>query len=540
MAALVTIQGPSTGQRFPLGGECVEIGRQGNSDVYLESLAVSRQHARLVRQGGNWFVEDAGSSNGTFLNGSRVTGRIPLGAGDTLQIGPYLLALRPDPPVTLNDSSHVIRAQVEATAANRSLLTQNPAYKLQVVLEIAQHLGHALDEDTLLGVLLDHLLRLFPQADRGMVMLCQNDQFIVRAQRSRQQGSGADYPYSRTIVRKALEDGVGLLSEDVGGDPNLKLSQTIVSLQLRSFLCVPLIGSRDRRLGVIQLDCLRPGVAFRAADLELLAAVSLHVATVLENAALHAEQLREVRLRQELLLARDIQQSFLPTRTDPLGPGGPEVHARVQPAREVSDDLYDYFPLADGRLAFFLGDVSGKGMPAALFMIMVRTLIRHLAPAASGPADLLRRLNAALAADNPTALFVTLAHGVYDPRDGGVVLATGGHPPPLVRRNGGRVEQVELRPGLMLGATPGELQAEDRRLTLAPDETLVLYTDGFTEAYVGESKSMFGIERLIEVLARTASLPLSECAERAREAVEHFTVKAELQDDQTLLLLRRR
>jgi serine phosphatase RsbU (regulator of sigma subunit) len=540
MAALVTIQGPSSGQRFPLARERVEIGRKGDSDVYLESLAVSRQHARLVREGEAWFVEDAGSSNGTFVNGSAVVGRVPLREGDSLHIGPYVFALRVDPTVKLEDASQVIRAQVEATAANRSLLAQNPAYKLQVVLEISQHLGHALDEDTLLGVLLDHLLRLFPQADRGMVMLCDGDHFSVRSQRSRQQGAAADHPYSRTIVRKTLDDGVGVLSEDVGTDPHIKLSQTIVSLKLRSFLCVPLIGSQDRRLGVIQLDCLRPGMAFRPDDLELLAAVGLHVATVLENAKLHAERLREARFRQELLLARDIQQSFLPTAVSPLGPAGPEVYARVHPAREVSGDLYDYFPLEDGRLAFFLGDVSGKGMPAALFMIMVRTLIRHLAPASGSPRDLLKRLNAALVADNPTALFVTLAHGVYDPRDGCLVVAVGGHPPPLVLRAGGQVEAVRLRPGLMLGATAAEPQAEDARLTLNPGETLALYTDGFTEAFAPDGKTMFGVDRLTDVFGGAARLPLDACAEQARLAVERFTGGKELQDDQTLMLLRRR
>jgi serine phosphatase RsbU (regulator of sigma subunit) len=540
MAALLTVQGPSVGQRFPLTRERVEIGRQGDSDIYLESLAVSRQHARLVRDGTAWFVEDAGSSNGTYINGEPVVGRVPLREGDALQIGPYVFGLRADQQPIFADSSQVIRARVEASASNRSLLAQNPAYKLQVVLEISQHLGHALDEDTLLGVLLDHLLRLFPQADRGMVMLCDGENFTVRSQRSRQQGASADYPYSRTIVRKALDDGVGLLSEDVGGDPNLKLSQTILSLQLRSFLCVPLIGAQDRRLGVIQLDCLRAGQVFRASDLELLAAVSLHVATVLENATLHAEHLREVRLRQELLLARDIQQSFLPTQTDPLGPDGPELHARVHPAREVSGDLYDYFTLDGGRLAFFLGDVSGKGMPAALFMIMVRTLIRHLAPVSAGPSDLLKRLNAALVADNPTALFVTLAHGVYDPKDASVVIAIGGHPPPLVRHSDGRVEQLDLKPGLMLGATPVEPSAQDRRLVLAPGDTLVLYTDGFTEAFAPDRKNMFGVERLSEVLSQTTSHPLSFCAEKARATVERFTGETELQDDQTLLLLRRR
>src|SRR5262249_46958413 len=132
---------------------------------------------------------------------------------------------------------------------------------------------------------------------------------------------------------------------------------------------------------------------------------------VLQNAAYHAERLSEERLRQEIMMARDIQQQFLPSEFDLLGDSA-ELFARCHPAREVSGDLYDFFKLPDGRVAFFVGDVSGKGMPAALFMIAVRTLSRHLAPTASSAAELLQRLNLALASDNPTHLFVTRVYGV--------------------------------------------------------------------------------------------------------------------------------
>jgi serine phosphatase RsbU (regulator of sigma subunit) len=350
----------------------------------------------------------------------------------------------------------------------------------------------------------------------------------------------ADYPYSRTLVRSALDEGAGILSEDVGEDPRMNMSASLVSLNLRSFLCVPLVGSQARRLGVIQLDCIRKGQRFRAEDLELLTAIGLQVAVVLENVALHAQLLREARLRQELLLAREIQQSFLPADFEPLGKDKMELFARVHPAREVSGDLYDFFRLPDGRLAFFLGDVSGKGMPAALFMIMVRTLSRNLAPLANGPADLLRRLNAALVADNPTALFVTLIHGIYDAQEGTVILASGGHPAPLLRRRNGQVEEIPVKPATMLGCSPLNLVVEDVRLTLAPGETLILYTDGFTEAFAPGGESMFGLEGLSAVLGgHNAELSLERCAEEASAAVHRFTRQSELQDDQTLLLLRR-
>jgi phosphoserine phosphatase RsbU/P len=544
MASLVTIKGPSSGQHFPLPGDTALIGRQEDSSIYLDSLAVSRQHARIVCHGGEYFVEDVGSSNGTFINGRRISRPTILTERDILQIGPYVLGLRiepPEPPSELPLPDQIIRAQVTAAPSNHSLYTQNPAHKLQVVLEIAQHLGRTLEMKTLLGRLLEHLLRLFPQADRGMVLLYEGDQLKVRAQHSRHESKGeGDYPYSRTIVRRALEEGVGLLSEDVNLDPKLVLSATMISLNLRSFLCVPLLGWESQRLGVIQLDCLRPGNAFDSDDLELLTAVAIQVTTVLENASLHAERLREERLRQEVCLARDIQQSFLPADFELYEDGNPELFARVHPAREVSGDLYHFFRLPDGRLAFFLGDVSGKGMPAALFMIAVRTLIRHLAPSASSPAELLKRLNRALTEDNPTALYVTLLHGIYDRRDGSVVLSSGGHPPPLLRRCDGQVEEVAVKPGLMLGTVP-EPRVTDTALTLAPGETLILYTDGFTEAFTPDRKEMFGLERLCKVLGgpRT-SLSLEACADEASAAVQRFGGQTELQDDQTLLLLRRR
>ncbi len=541
MATLVTLQGPNPGRHFRLGEEVSLIGRQPGAAVYLDSLAVSRQHARVVRDADAFFVEDLGSSNGTYVNGRPIAGRTPLTENDTLQVGPYVLALRPEPPPPKTEPDQIIRARVSASPSNHTLFVQNPAYKLQVVLEIAQTLAHTLEVEALLGKLLDHLLHLFPQGDRGLVLLCEGDRLMLRALRGRRTDAGESAPYSRTVVRRALEEGVGILSQDVGGDPNLPLSQTLLALNLRSFLCVPLIAADGRRLGVIQLDCSTGGLSFRDEDLEVLTAIALLASAVLDNAALQAARVEEEKLRQELAVAREIQQGYLSTDFAPLGDAGFELFARVHPARQVSGDLYDFFPLADGRLAFFVGDVSGKGMPAALFMVAVRTLARHVAPAAAGPAEALGRLNDALAADNPSAMFVTLVHGLYDPRDGTAVLASGGHPRPLLRRADGRVVEVPLRNGRLLGFAPGDVGLADTKLALAPGETLVVYTDGFTEALAPDGVTMFGVERLAEALGGPrAALPLERCAEELRAAVGRFTGSADLQDDLTLLMLRRR
>ena len=538
MPSLLTVKGPNAGRRFPLDQNGTVIGRQPDAGIYLESLAVSRHHARIVCDRGAFYVEDVGSSNGTYVNGHRIVGRVPLSEDDSLQIGPYELNLLLDPDSGTGEAQ-VIRSRVDAQLSNHTLFNQNPAHKLQVVLQIAQDLGQTLDLDPLLNRLLGHLFRLFPQADRGMVLLCEKDRLVVRAQRTRTVG-GTDFAYSRTIVRKVLDEGVGILSEDVRGDRNLVLSATLVSLNLRSFLCVPLIGWEARRLGALQLDCTRPGQVFKHEDLETLTAISLQASMVLQNAAYHAERLREERLRQEIMLARDIQQQFLPHEFDLAGPTA-ELFARCHPAREVSGDLYDFFKLNDSRLAFFVGDVSGKGMPAALFMIAVRTLARNLAPLVSGAAEFLQRLNQALATDNPTHLFVTLLFGIYDAQDGSVTLACGGHPPPLLRHADGTAEVVAIKPCMMLGAAALPMRVVDTRVNLGPGDTIILYTDGYHEATAPDGKTQFGIEGLLAaVVGPRTSLPLDVCATEVTAQVHHFTGEDELQDDQTMLLLRRR
>jgi phosphoserine phosphatase RsbU/P len=543
MAILVILQGPDAGQKFPLDADRTVLGRQMDVTIPLSAKAVSRQHAQIVRHDGAFFIEDLASSNGTYLNGKRLTAHVPtpLSERDVLQMGPYVFGLRPAPtPTTTAEPDLVIRQQVSALTITQSVYGQDPATKLQVVLEIAQHLGHTLELEPLLDKLLDQLMRLFPQADRGMVLLCEGERLVVRGQRCRRREDASAYPYSRTIVSRALDEGVGILSEDVHADRRFESSNTLTTLDLRSLLCVPLVGHDQRRLGVIQLDRFRTGMPFRTEDLQMLTTVGLQVAVVLENAALHAELLREERLRQELEMAREIQEGFLPSDFDGFEGLGFELFAKVQPARQVSGDLYDFFKLGDGRLGFFVGDVSGKGMPAALFMVAVRTLSRHLALEGRAPSATLARLNASLAADNPSAMFVTLAHGQYTPATGELVLASAGHPLPLLRRADGRVEPVEHTPGRLLGYENGDLKLSDCRLTLGAGETLVFYTDGFTEARAPQTRAMFGLDRLREVVGGfDPALPLAACAERAREAVAEYTRSDELQDDLTLFLLRR-
>jgi serine phosphatase RsbU (regulator of sigma subunit) len=542
MAILVTLRGPEMGRHYPLQPERTTLGRQADCHVCLTGKQVSRQHALIVCEGGQHFVEDLGSSNGTYLNGRRILPRtrVPLTDRDTVQIGPYLLGLRDMPNGGTIEPSLVVREAVSAITVHQGLFAHDPAAKLQLVLEIAQHLARTLDLEALLDRLVEQLLRLYPSADRALVILCNEDKLVVRAQRGRPGRDVSALPFSRTVVRRALDEGVGLLSDDVRTDQRFQASVTITGIEMHSVLCVPLIDPDGQRLGAIQLDRFGPGIGFRVDDLHLLTAVAMQVTVVLENVSLHAERLGEERLRQELAMAQDIQQGYLPDELEDFPDADFEIFGRVFPARQVAGDLYDFFRAPDGRLAFFVGDVSGKGMPAALFMVAVRTLCRHLAQEVDRPAQLLTKLNAGLAADNPSCMFVTLAHGIYDPATGEVVFASAGHHAPLLRLGDGTVVQVHLRPGRLLGYDAPNLNITDHRLTLAPGELLVFFTDGLIEARAADGKSMFGLDRLTSLVRGFAlDLPLLECAEQIRTAIDTFTASTELQDDLTVLLLRR-
>jgi serine phosphatase RsbU (regulator of sigma subunit) len=540
IARLVVREGPESGREYLLSGNRAVIGRDPGVDVSLRSKAISRHHAQIACVHGDYFVEDLGSTNGTLLNGKRVDRRMPLAAKDRLRVGEFILEFTLPPAVNLREADLVIREQVEANPANQDLYALHPAEKLRVVLEITHALASSLEVQPLLDNLLGQLLRLFPKADRGLILLFEEGRLVVRAGRSRRPSDSDGFPFSQTVVNKSLNEAIGILSEDVRADDRFDLSQSLQDADVGSLLCVPLIGKEDLGLGVIQLDRATSIDPFQGEDLRLLTTLGLQVAVVLENVALQADRLREEILRKELALAREVQLGFLPASPDPRTLPSCALYAHVQPAREVSGDFYDFLTLDDGRLVFFVGDVAGKGLPAAMFVGAVCTLARHLATTGGSPADTLSRLNGTLAAHNSSSLFVTLAHGIYDPRTGGAVLASSGHPQPLLRRADGRIQEISVPTGRALGLAAGTLKLTETRVDLAPGETLIYYTDGFTEALAPDCRTMFGRERLAAALGAAAGhSSLEEWAELLRAAVRQFAGSAELQDDQTLLLLRR-
>ena len=230
---------------------------------------------------------------------------------------------------------------------------------------------------------------------------------------------------------------------------------------------------------------------------ELLARVHTHLTvdrlrtSVSEkNAALETAQ---AQMSAELDLARAMQVAILPSRF-PVAPGC-DGSARMLPATTMGGDFYDFIELPGGRIGLVMADVSGKGVPAAFFMAVARTNLNALAASASGPADCLQRTNDVLLTQNPMDLFVTVFYAVFDPATGSLAYANGGHNPPMIRRTNGTVEMLTAAAGLVLGMFPATY--EQASAQLAPGDTLVLYTDGVTEAF-NVDVQMYEEARLVE------------------------------------------
>lgn len=298
----------------------------------------------------------------------------------------------------------------------------------------------------------------------------------------------------------------------------------------RSILCLPLTV-KDRLIGVSQLINKLNGEAFTEGEAELFRMLNAQVAIAIENARLHADRLRQERLERDLAFAHAIQKSFLPQELPQED--GVEFAASCSSAMEVGGDLYDVIAFPDGRYAVVIGDVSGKGVSAALYMARLVSEIRHLALRLEEPGAVLSALNDQLAAGAQGGMFVTLVCALLEPATGCLAVANAGHPPPLVRREGGGPPLVlDEGVGPPLGVLAGTPYTASLHM-LEKGQVVVLYTDGVVEAQAAD-RSFFGMERLEETLAQAGGSPRAVC-ERILDAVETFVGGHAQHDDLTLV-----
>ena len=274
---------------------------------------------------------------------------------------------------------------------------------------------------------------------------------------------------------------------------------------------------------------------FNASDLQLLSAFGVQIAAMLDRAHMYEEaNAQRIRLENELKMARALQVNLLPSRLPEIP--GFNLAASWLSAREVAGDFYDVFPLPNGRWGVLIGDVCDKGVPAAMYMVLARSLIRGGAQLASSPAKLLVQVNRALIEQSPNNMFVSVFYGIVDPSKRSLTYSLAGHNPPFLGRAGEiKVERL-LKGGPVIGILP-KVHLVDTRITFAPGDMLVAYTDGLTEAFDKQGQQ-FGEERLQE----TVSDHKKKSARKVLDTIEHrlhaFIAGAPQSDDITVLVMK--
>ncbi|MGH9535364.1 MAG: PP2C family protein-serine/threonine phosphatase [Terriglobales bacterium] len=308
----------------------------------------------------------------------------------------------------------------------------------------------------------------------------------------------------------------------------------------RSLLSMPILDPDGVLIGVVQALNRQEG-RFTPADEQFLEAICGQLGIALKRAAMVDALLVARMVNQSLEVAREIQAGLVPTDFSALpNHGAVEVFASLTPAYDVGGDLYDVFALDADRVCFMIGDVSGKGIPAALFMAMARTAFKMSALAApESAAFALRQVNQFLYESNPRQMFVTALAGILDLRSGAVEYADAGHEPPFLVRASGTPARVEKEGGIVLGLIPGQ-EFTTGRLQLRPGDTLVMFTDGVTEAMNGHQE-FFGVERAEQALAEAGPRAGSQAIATALlDGVRRFAGDCPPSDDVTVLAIQYR
>jgi len=551
MAVLRVVQGLNPGQLIHVEGDSAVLGRHPDCDIVLESGAVSRQHARVCRVEGTYYVEDLGSRNGTFVNGEPVQTRQRLDENDELAICDLTFVFHArlpgsdsslfrlgtkitDTAVVFDDdrpgSGSRIMSKVDISAGSSGLrLEVNPQAKLRAMMEIAQNLGQAIGLDAVLTKLLDGLFAIFAQADRGFIVLEDGAtrRLVPRAVKYRQEDAGVTARISRTIVHSVMQAKEAILSADAATDSRFDMAESIVDFQIRSMMCAPLIDSEGNALGVIQIDTLDQRHRFSREDLDVLASVACLAAVAVENAQLHETALREKALERELAVAHEVQRGLLPARSPELDQYG--FFEFYEPANQLGGDYYDYVFLPGGRLAVVVADVAGKGITASLLMARFSAETRYCLAMEPTPGEAIARLNRVFCGRGWDDRFVTLVLAVLDPARHEVTVVNAGHWPPLLRRDSAAVEAVgESATRLPLGVDAETTYAE-ATLSLAPGDSLTLFTDGITEA-MNHSGKLYGHERVVSQLA-SASGHVRDIGRAILDDVKRFVGTRPQSDD---------
>jgi phosphoserine phosphatase RsbU/P len=515
----------------PIAKGQFEIGRRETNDLRLAGSEVSRDHAEIALQDNHFVVRDRNSRYGTYVNGEQVAERT-LAHGDRIRLGRtggaemvFLLADSPPP---------VERATTTAIGDLR---------QIAVLLEGLRALGSGRVLDDVLSLVLDSAIEV-SGAERGFIMLAAPTgelEFKMARGKGRTTLPGSSFATSRKIPEEVFRTGEPRIVADLLDGELANMHTGTVALGIRHVLCVPLrlvryldraeaVGE-ERRIGVLYLDNREKGTLLSNSTRAALETLATEAAVAIENARLYRETMEKARMEQEMRIAAEIQQALLPK----AGRSGVffKAAAASLPCRSIGGDFYDYVDLSNGALGFALGDVAGKGPPAALLSAMMQGIFAAQATSSDPPSLTVGRVNLALYRRGIESRFVTLMYGALYP-DGRLQYCNAGHNPPLVvgPTDFRRLECGGPIVGLFEGAS-----YEEETVSLTTGDWLIVYSDGVSEALSAEGEE-YGESRILTVVRKNLDMEPQALLDSLFADVRDFARGAAQSDDITAMVLR--
>jgi sigma-B regulation protein RsbU (phosphoserine phosphatase) len=413
---------------------------------------------------------------------------------------------------------------------------QQPGARFALLYHLSQTFNSSLDLDEVLDRVIDEVIEA-THAERGFITLRGDDGSLeFRTARGIEQKiiEQPQFEVSRGVVEEVAQSGEGVLTSDAQVDDRFSGRQSIMALGLRSILCAPM-KLKEEILGVIYVDNRLQAGIFTQADLELLTAIGSSAATAIENARLYQVAVEKGRMERELQMAYRVQSGLLP-KTTPQFPNW-DFETYWEPAREVAGDYYDFIDLEDQGLGLIIADVTDKGMPAALFMALSRSIVRASLDQAISPAAGITRANRLICADSSTSMPITLFYIQCLPSVDEIVYVNAGHNPPLFYNAAEDVFTELTRTGMFLGFDE-EASYKQRTQSVNPGDFLVLYTDGVTDA-MNPDRQTFGLERFRRVIQEHRNESSKEIMTAIKNAIQAFSQGMARYDDITLLIAKR-
>jgi serine phosphatase RsbU (regulator of sigma subunit)/pSer/pThr/pTyr-binding forkhead associated (FHA) protein len=507
MPSLVFLAGPIAGRRFKLGDGEYIIGRRSDCQIFVPDMRVSRQHARIRKEGDDFLLEDLGSNNGTFVNGVKLQQATPIRHEDEIMIANNRIRVEareatPAPKfpegnaVTIVDvgASPLVRSREDSGSGRHPVVSSglfNIAdqravrlieRKLDALTEVLHATASSDSAEALLQKVVEALLALFPQAEDVGVLVEdeRTGELRVQCQKHRTQSFGGNLRVPGTIIQHVVSDRRGVLLGESSDDNE----------NVGTRMGAPLIY-HGAHYGVVYVESKQH--VFRQEDVDLLQTIATQVGMAMHSSRVAAQLVRREKLERDLRVARQIQRSLLPANVPQVV--GLDFAVHYEPAYQIGGDFYDFIWHDPSHLGLAVGDVAGKAISAALYMARLTSELRSRAAIARTPARLLRRVNQEIAQLGDDGMFATLVYCIYDLEHRSLVFTNAGHCVPLLRR-GDRVFplQAERAHTPPLGVTP-DLEAGEARVQLHSGDMLIMVSDGILEARDARGNE-YGLSRL--------------------------------------------